>query len=127
MNGKRGNKAACRERARELLRSVELTTEQEKKFPAMLSGGEQQRVAIARALASQAKVILADEPTGNLDTENGQAVLRILKDLVTQEGYCLVMVTHDLSIAAQADVILSMRDGTIVNIQEQSDQREGAL
>ena len=60
MNGKRGNKAACRERARELLRSVELTTEQEKKFPAMLSGGEQQRVAIARALASQAKVILAD-------------------------------------------------------------------
>lgn len=127
MNGKRGNKAACRERARELLRSVELTTEQEKKFPAMLSGGEQQRVAIARALASQAKVILADEPTGNLDTENGQAVLRILKDLVTQEGYCLVMVTHDLSIAAQADVILSMRDGAIVKFQEQHGQKEGAL
>lgn len=127
MNGKRGNKAACRERARELLRSVELTTEQEKKFPAMLSGGEQQRVAIARALASRAKVLLADEPTGNLDTENGQAVLRILKDLVTRERYCLIMVTHDLSIAAQADAILSMRDGAIVKIQEQHGQKEGVL
>lgn len=127
MNGKRGNKAACRERARELLRSVELTTEQEKKFPAMLSGGEQQRVAIARALASRAKVLLADEPTGNLDTENGQAVLRILKDLVTRERYCLIMVTHDLPIAAQADAILSMRDGAIVKIQEQHGQKEGVL
>ena len=127
MNGKRGNKAACRERARELLRSVELTTEQEKKFPAMLSGGEQQRVAIARALASRAKVLLADEPTGNLDTENCHTVLRILKDLVTRERYCLIMVTHDLSIAAQADAILSMRDGAIVKIQEQHGQKEGVL
>lgn len=72
-------------------------------------------------------MILADEPTGNLDTENGQAVLRILKDLVTQEGYCLVMVTHDLSIAAQADAILSMRDGAIVKFQEQPSQKEGVL
>ena len=127
MNVKKKNKMASRERARELLQSVGLTTEQEKKFPAMLSGGEQQRVAIARALASQAKVILADEPTGNLDTENGQAVLQILKSLVTQEGYSLIMVTHDLSIASQADVIVSMRDGAIVNIQEQSGQKEGAL
>ena len=127
MDRKRGNKAACRERAGELLRSVGLTTEQEKKFPAMLSGGEQQRVAIARALASPAQVILADEPTGNLDTENGQAVLRILKDLVAKERYCLVMVTHDLSIAAQADVKISMRDGTIVSIQEQDVRKEGAL
>lgn len=127
MNVKRKNKTASRERARELLQSVGLTTEQEKKFPAMLSGGEQQRVAIARALASQAKVILADEPTGNLDTENGQAVLQILKSLVTQEGYSLIMVTHDLSIASQADVMVTMRDGAIVNIQEQSVQKEGAL
>ena len=114
MNGKRGNKAACRERARELLRSVELTTEQEKKFPAMLSGGEQQRVAIARALASRAKVLLADEPTGNLDTENGQAVLRILKDLVTREGYCLIMVTHDLNVASLADRVIQIEDGKIL-------------
>lgn len=127
MNVKQKNKAASRERARELLHSVGLTTDQEKKFPAMLSGGEQQRVAIARALASQAKVILADEPTGNLDTENGQDVLQILKSLVTQEGYSLIMVTHDLSIASQADVMVTMRDGAIVNIQEQSVQKEGAL
>lgn len=84
-------------------------------------------MAIARALASRAKVLLADEPTGNLDTENGQAVLRILKDLVTRERYCLIMVTHDLSIAAQADAILSMRDGAIVKIQEQHGQKEGVL
>ncbi len=60
----------------------------------MLSGGEQQRVAIARALASKAKVILADEPTGNLDTENGKIVIDILKDLVREEQYCVIVVTH---------------------------------
>lgn len=119
MKVERRNRAACKERARELLQSVGLTSQQEKKYPAMLSGGEQQRVAIARALASQAKVLLADEPTGNLDTENGRAVLDILKGLVSQQGRCLIMVTHDLTIASQADVVVHMRDGAIVSVQEQ--------
>ena len=100
-------------RARELLESVGLKKEQEKKFPAMLSGGEQQRVAIARALSSSAKVILADEPTGNLDTENGKVVIGLLKQLVAEKNYCVIVVTHDLDIAAQADVVYRMTDGKL--------------
>lgn len=85
----------------------------EKKHPAQLSGGQQQRVAIARALASDAKVILADEPTGNLDTENGKVVIDLLKKLVKDENYCVIVVTHDLGIAAQADVVYKMQDGRL--------------
>ena len=77
-------------------------------------GGEQQRVAIARALASDAKIILADEPTGNLDTENGALVINTLKKLVKEEDYCVIVVTHDLDIAAQADVVFRMRDGHLL-------------
>ena len=109
---KRSKKEAAA-RARELLASVGLKKEQEKKFPAMLSGGEQQRVAIARALSSSAKVILADEPTGNLDTENGKVVIGLLKQLVAEKNYCVVVVTHDLDIAAQADVVYRMTDGKL--------------
>ena len=85
----------------------------EKKLPAQLSGGQQQRVAIARALASDAKVILADEPTGNLDTENGKVVIDLLKKLVKDENYCVIVVTHDPGIAAQADVVYKMQDGRL--------------
>lgn len=82
-------------------------------FPAQLSGGEQQRVAIARALASGARVILADEPTGNLDTANGDRVMEILQRLAHEEGYCVVVVTHDMSIAEAADQVLRMKDGVL--------------
>ena len=92
-------------KAKELLSSVGLGDVDPRKLPAMLSGGQQQRVAIARALASDAKVILADEPTGNLDTENGKVVIDLLKKLVKDENYCVIVVTHDLGIAAQADVV----------------------
>jgi putative ABC transport system ATP-binding protein len=85
-----------------------------KRFPSMLSGGEQQRVAIARALASGAQIILADEPTGNLDTENGKNIIGILRTLAHDEGYCVIVVTHDLGISADADEVLSMRDGKLV-------------
>ena len=81
--------------------------------PSELSGGQQQRVAIARALASDAKVILADEPTGNLDTENGKIVIDLLKKLVKDENYCVIVVTHDPGIAAQADVVYKMQDGRL--------------
>lgn len=96
-----------------LLKEVGLAEGILKKFPVMLSGGEQQRVAIARALASEAKVILADEPTGNLDFENGKNVIRILKNLVIQENYCVILVTHDREIAKQADIIYEVQDGRI--------------
>ena len=78
-----------------------------------LSGGQMQRVAIARALASDAKVILADEPTGNLDTENGKVVIDLLKKLVKDENYCVIVVTHDPGIAAQADIVYKMQDGRL--------------
>lgn len=100
-------------RAKELLDSVGLGDVDVRKLPAMLSGGQQQRVAIARALASQAKVILADEPTGNLDSENGKNVVELLKKLVRDEGYCVIVVTHDMDIAAQADVVCRMKDGRL--------------
>lgn len=83
------------------------------RYPNELSGGQQQRVAIARALASDAKVILADEPTGNLDTENGKVVIDMLKKLVKDENYCVIVVTHDPGIAEQADIVYKMQDGRL--------------
>lgn len=106
-------KKIAKDRAEELLKIVGIRQDQFRKFPAMLSGGEQQRVAIARALASEAKIILADEPTGNLDTENGKLVIDTLKKLVREDNYCVIVVTHDLGIASQADVVYRMTDGRI--------------
>lgn len=106
-------KSTAKVKAAELLDRVGLQAEQHRKFPAMLSGGEQQRVAIARALASQAKVILADEPTGNLDSENGKTVIGLLRELIAEKGYCVIVVTHDHEIAAQADVVYRMKDGRL--------------
>ncbi len=103
----------AKKRGKELLGAVGLGDVSLKKLPAMLSGGQQQRVAIARALASDAKIILADEPTGNLDTENGKIVIDLLKSLVREKGYCVIVVTHDPGIAAQADVVYEMTDGML--------------
>ncbi len=105
------NSKLAEEKAKELIIKVGLTEKVFKQFPRMLSGGEQQRIAVARALASNAKVVLADEPTGNLDSENGQNVVNILKALAHNEGYCIIVVTHDLDIACQLDVTLHMSDG----------------
>ena len=104
----------ARPRATQLLESVGITKEQTRRFPAKLSGGEQQRVAIARSLAAGAKVILADEPTGNLDEENTKNVMAILRGLAQNEGYCVIVVTHDLDAAKDASVVYSMRDGALV-------------
>lgn len=103
--------AAAKKRAGVLLEEVGLSKELRKKYPAMLSGGEQQRVAIARALGSGARVILADEPTGNLDFENGENIIRILKRPVEEENYCVILVTHDRGIAEQADIVYQVQDG----------------
>ena len=99
--------------AKEKLLSVGLKEEQFGRLPNMLSGGEQQRVAIARALASGSRIILADEPTGNLDSENGKNIVEILKRLAHTENCCVVIVTHDSAVAAEADVILKMCDGRL--------------
>ena len=106
------SKADAEKRAKELLEIVGLS-DRAGNYPSQLSGGQQQRVAIARALASDAKVILADEPTGNLDTENGKVVIDLLKKLVQDENYCVIVVTHDPGIAAQADVVYKMQDGRL--------------
>lgn len=99
-------------RAIELLKDVGLENKAQNR-PAELSGGEQQRIAIARALANKPTVILADEPTGNLDEENGKIIINYLKDLNKREKVTIIMVTHDADIAGYADYVLKIRDGKI--------------
>jgi len=103
----------AKHQAAQAIKSVGLGEKAFKRFPSMLSGGEQQRIAIARALVSDPKVILADEPTGNLDTENGANIVGILKDLAHTKDCCVIIVTHDFSVARQADEVLRMKDGEI--------------
>ncbi len=105
--------AAKRDAARELLRRVGLG-DRGAAFPDKLSGGEQQRVAIARALAHDPALVLADEPTGNLDAATGEQVLQLLDDMTRQAGKTLIMVTHSTAIAARADRILHLEDGRLV-------------
>lgn len=85
-------------------------------FPAMMSGGEQQRVAIARALVIEPALILADEPTGNLDSSSGKKILQLLRSLVSERGETIVMVTHDAEIGRQADRVIRMCDGKLVDV-----------
>lgn len=103
----------ARPRAEVLLESVGITKEQMSRFPSKLSGGERQRVAIARSLASNAKIILGDEPTGNLDGANTQNIIDILCSLAHEKGYCVIIVTHDMEVAEAADVAYRMRDGKL--------------
>ncbi|MBR3415720.1 MAG: ABC transporter ATP-binding protein [Clostridia bacterium] len=110
----RGEKPAeAKKEAAGLVARVGLPEDALDRFPAMLSGGEQQRVAIARALGMRTKVILADEPTGNLDEENTGKIFDILSGLAHDDGYCVVIVTHDENIGAMADSVLRIRDGRI--------------
>jgi putative ABC transport system ATP-binding protein len=83
-------------------------------YPGQLSGGEQQRVAIARALASGARILLADEPTGNLDQETGEQIIKLLFELRQQEGASLLLITHDRALAKRCDRIAEVRDGKII-------------
>ena len=84
-------------------------------YPGQLSGGEQQRVAIARALASGARILLADEPTGNLDQETGEQIIKLLFELRKQEGASLLLITHDRALAKRCDRIAEVRDGKIIS------------
>lgn len=103
-----------RERAAALLASLGLSNQAQKR-PDRMSGGQRQRVAIARALANEPKIILADEPTGNLDTRSSEQVLEIFRRLVDETGRAIVMVTHDLDLAARADRRVKIVDGRIVD------------
>ena len=105
--------AGAAARARELLTEVGLT-DRATHYPSQLSGGEQQRVAIARALANNPAVLLADEPTGNLDTATGQQVIELLVDVSRRHKRTLVIVTHDPALAAMADETVALRDGRVV-------------
>ena len=101
------------ERARQLLSDVELT-ERAHHYPSQLSGGEQQRVAVARAFANDPSILLADEPTGNLDSRNGRHVFDLMVEMNRRRGATLVLVTHDHELAARADRRISLRDGRVV-------------
>ncbi len=101
------------DRAKHLLKQVGLTDDKIHRTPSHLSGGEQQRVAIARALANKPKIILADEPTGNLDSQTGQIIIELLRQLAKSEKTTIITVTHDLAIADQADIVFRLVDGKI--------------
>jgi len=100
-------------RARALLADVGLS-DRLHHYPSQLSGGEQQRVAIARALANGPAIVLADEPTGNLDSATGHTIIEILLDVNRKRGTTLVLVTHDAELAKEADITVRLRDGAIV-------------
>ena len=99
-------------RSKEVRERVELPAVYDKRLPAHLSGGEQQRVAIARTLAQGCKIILADEPTGNLDSANTKNIVEILRSLAHEDGCTVIIVTHDPAVAEQADAVLQMKDGS---------------
>jgi putative ABC transport system ATP-binding protein len=104
----------ARARARTLLSDVGLDARADH-YPWQLSGGEQQRVAIARALANNPPIVLADEPTGNLDSQTGHQVIDLLMTVNRQRGCTLVLVTHDPDLATMADEVLALRDGRVVD------------
>ena len=105
--------SVLRSRANELLDSVGLGPRAEH-LPSQLSGGEQQRVAIARALANGPSVLLADEPTGNLDSATGDEILGLLRSLCAERGQTVILITHDRALAAQAPRLVELKDGRIV-------------
>ena len=98
--------------SREARARVELSEGYDKRFPRHLSGGEQQRVAIARTLAQGCRIILADEPTGNLDTANSRNIVEIFGSLAHEDGCTVIIVTHDMAVAEQSDVVIRMEDGS---------------
>ena len=97
--------------SREARARVELPESYDRRFPRQLSGGEQQRVAIARTLAQGCKIILADEPTGNLDSANSRNIVDIFCSLAHDDGCTVIIITHDMAVAERSDVVIRMGDG----------------
>lgn len=111
-------KKEAKARAQEYLRKVDLPETLYKKMPSMISGGEQQRVAIARAIASGGEILLADEPTGNLDSQNEKVIVELLCKLAHEDNYAVIVVTHNEAVAAAADVVYGMSDGALSVVRE---------
>ena len=106
-------KKEAKARAQEYLAQVDLPETLYRKMPGMISGGEQQRVAIARAMAAGGEILLADEPTGNLDSQNEQVIVNLLCKLAHDKNYAVIVVTHNEAVAAAADVVYGMKDGEL--------------
>lgn len=111
MEFKKMPKKEARIRAQKLLQRGGLEERIHGQFPKMMSGGEQQRVAIARAVATGGEILLADEPTGNLDSENEKKIVELLKKLAHEDGYTVIVITHNQSVAEETDHIFRMKDG----------------
>ena len=111
MEFKKMPKKEARIRAQKLLQRVGLEERIHGQFPKMMSGGEQQRVAIARAVATGGEILLADETTGNLDSENEKKIVELLKKLAHEDGYTVIVITHNQSVAEETDHIFRMKDG----------------
>ena len=107
------SKSEAQSKAKEYLENLEISDDKHNRYPANLSGGEQQRVSIARAIITGAKVILADEPTGNLDEETGKLIVETLKKLAHEQDCCVIIVTHNLDIAETSDVVYRMSYGKL--------------
>ncbi len=115
MEMRKMKRAEAAKRAKEYLTKVGLPDKIYRQYPLMMSGGEQQRVAIARALAAGGQILLADEPTGNLDTENENRIVELLKGLAHEDGYTVIVITHNPAVAAEADEIYRMSDGQLTH------------
>jgi putative ABC transport system ATP-binding protein len=121
----RGVEKKERERqAKEMMKAVGLEG-YEKRKPTQMSGGQQQRVGIARALVGSPKIIFADEPTGNLDTNTTKEVMTLIVDQVKSHGQTLILVTHDRTIANYADKVVTIQDGNIIHVEQ--NHRENAV
>ncbi len=117
MEFKKIRKKEAADRAAQLLLRVGLTERIFRQFPKMMSGGEQQRVAIARAVAAGGEIILADEPTGNLDSENEQKIVELLKELAHKDGYTVIVITHNQKVAEETDHVFRMSDGRMEQVR----------
>lgn len=118
-----GCKKDKKHRAQIMLSMMGLSVSQYKKRSTEFSGGEQQRIAIARAIAPNPEIVLADEPTGNLDNQTSEKIVKILSDMAHRYGKCVILITHATEVAAQADIILRMNDGYLESQQEMSNQK----
>ena len=116
--GLRARKATDAEQSSRLAEMLELTylTDLADRYPAELSGGQQQRVAIARALASESKVLLADEPTGNLDEDTSAGIIELLKQTAHETGKCVIVVTHSRQLAEEADEVMEIKEGKLKKV-----------